>query len=134
MESGGSRGQRFSRMKLLIDMNLSPDWCSYLSQHGIDSVHWVSVGNPRAPDTELFAWAKANGCVIFTHDLDFGALLAAGGIGSPSVLQIRTHSVLPTDIGSLVVSAVQTYADVLKQGAIVVVDEGRMRARILPFK
>ncbi|HEY9631025.1 MAG TPA: DUF5615 family PIN-like protein [Coleofasciculaceae cyanobacterium] len=64
-------------MKVLIDMNLSPDWCQALSQFNIESIHWSNVGDPTAPDTILMAWAKSNGYVVFTHDLDFGSILAA---------------------------------------------------------
>ena len=63
-------------IRLLIDMNLSPEWIPELTRHGYDSVHWSTVGDPRAADTAIMAWARANGRVVFTHDLDFGSLLA----------------------------------------------------------
>jgi predicted nuclease of predicted toxin-antitoxin system len=40
-------------------------------------------------------YAAANGLVIFTNDLDFGALLADREARKPSVIQIRTQDVLP---------------------------------------
>jgi hypothetical protein len=43
---------------------------------GHEAVHWSEVGNPRAPDTVLMQWAIANGYTVFTHDLDFGTMLA----------------------------------------------------------
>ena len=64
-------------MKLVIDMNLSPEWVAVLQCHGWEAVHWSSVGNPRAPDAEMMAWAKTSAYMVFTHDLDFGAILAA---------------------------------------------------------
>jgi predicted nuclease of predicted toxin-antitoxin system len=63
-------------MKLLIDMNLSPDWVNYLARQGNESTHWSSVGSPHATDREIMAWARAQGHVVFTHDLDFGILLS----------------------------------------------------------
>lgn len=63
-------------MKLLIDMNLSPLWISFLSESGFESIHWSGIGAPSAPDTEIMDYASANGLIVFTHDLDFGALLA----------------------------------------------------------
>jgi predicted nuclease of predicted toxin-antitoxin system len=63
-------------MKLLVDMNLSPDWTTVLAQAGWETVHWSAVGNPRADDSEIMSWAKENGSVVFTHDLDFGTTLA----------------------------------------------------------
>jgi predicted nuclease of predicted toxin-antitoxin system len=42
-------------MKLLIDMNLSPDWVPVLSSVGIEAIHWSTVGDPRTPDRTIFA-------------------------------------------------------------------------------
>jgi predicted nuclease of predicted toxin-antitoxin system len=73
-------------MKLLLDMNLAPDWCGVLGREGFDAVHWSAVGDGRATDAIVMAWARANGRVVVTHDLDFGALLAATGAEGPSVV------------------------------------------------
>jgi predicted nuclease of predicted toxin-antitoxin system len=35
-------------MKLLLDMNLSPDWVATLTQAGWEAVHWSSIGDFRA--------------------------------------------------------------------------------------
>jgi predicted nuclease of predicted toxin-antitoxin system len=76
-------------MKLLIDMNLSPDWLPVLSAVGIEAIHWSTSGDPRAPNRAIFAWAKENRFVVFTNDLDLGAILAATQAEAPSVIQIR---------------------------------------------
>jgi hypothetical protein len=49
------------------------------------------------------AWALANGYVVFTHDLDFGTMLALTDASGPSVLQVRAQSVLPEYIGPVVI-------------------------------
>jgi predicted nuclease of predicted toxin-antitoxin system len=41
------------------------------------AVHWSTSGSLDASDREILLWAKANGYVLFTLDLDFGAILAA---------------------------------------------------------
>ena len=64
-------------MKILIDMNLSPDWREILARHGWEAVHWSSVGKSNAPDKTILQYAMDNGYVVLTHDLDFGAILAA---------------------------------------------------------
>ncbi len=53
-------------MNILVDMNLSPAWCTVLASHGHVAVHWSMVGNPRASDAEIMAWAQDR--VVFTHD------------------------------------------------------------------
>lgn len=58
-------------MRILIDMNLSPDWVRVLESAGHEAVHWSSVGSHDAPDRELFHWAKTGGYTVLTHDLDF---------------------------------------------------------------
>jgi predicted nuclease of predicted toxin-antitoxin system len=46
------------------------------TKHAITAVHWSSIGDARAPDTALMSWAQETDHIVFTHDLDFGALLA----------------------------------------------------------
>lgn len=64
-------------MRILVDMNLSPHWVPFLRAHGIEAVHWSAIGKASSPDSEIIEHAAASGFVIFTHDLGFGALLAA---------------------------------------------------------
>jgi predicted nuclease of predicted toxin-antitoxin system len=49
-------------IRLLLDMNLSPEWIAELARHGYDAIHCSTVGDPRAADTTIMAWARANGC------------------------------------------------------------------------
>ena len=37
-------------MKIVIDMNLSPQWVDVLMLEGYDCVHWSEIGSPNAPD------------------------------------------------------------------------------------
>ena len=71
-------------MKLLIDMNLSPDWVVFLGTAGIEAAHWASVGAPDAQDTDIMAYAAAQDYVVRTNDLDFGA-----GFGLPPLAPPR---------------------------------------------
>jgi len=79
-------------------------------------------------------WAKAKGSMVFTHDLDFGAILASTSALGPSVVQVRTQDVSPEGLGELVIGAFRQFEEVLRRGAIVSIDESRMRSRILPLK
>lgn len=47
-------------MKILLDMNLYPDWVSVLESAGFASVHWSTIGNPSATDKVIMAWALTN--------------------------------------------------------------------------
>ena len=121
-------------MKVLIDMNLSPDWAAAFAGHGIKSVHWSSVGDPRAEDEEIMAFARSGNYIVFTHDLDFGTILASTQGESPSVVQVRAQNILPSHLANTVISILRENEALLEQGALIVVDEGRSRVRILPLQ
>jgi predicted nuclease of predicted toxin-antitoxin system len=121
-------------MKILIDMNLSPDWVKVFAKYNIEAVHWSNVGDPREKDTVIMEWARAKGYIVFTHDLDFGSLLAATGVETPSVIQVRTQDILPTSIENLVISALRQFEEELDDGALVTVDKAQSRVRMLPIR
>lgn len=121
-------------MKLLVDMNLSPRWVKVLADAGVEAAHWSSLGAMNAPDTEIMAYAKVNDYVVLTHDLDFGAMLAATHGEKPSVVQIRAEDVSPNVIGTQVVAALQQMALELEEGALITVDPNRTRLRVLPLQ
>ena len=121
-------------MKLLVDMNLSPRWTRFLSDAGIEAAHWSDLGAGNAPDVEIMAFAKVHGYVVFTHDLDFSAILAATHGEKPSVVQVRSEDVSPEAIGYAVVAAVRQTAEDLDNGALLTVEPDRMRVRLLPLR
>jgi predicted nuclease of predicted toxin-antitoxin system len=120
-------------IKILVDMNLSPDWVPVLQNAGWSATHWSTFGDPKATDRTIMDWAQANGYVVFTHDLDFGAILALTHKAGPSVLQVRSQDVLPDPVGSLVIAAIGQHDSDLESGALVVVEESKNRVRILPI-
>jgi predicted nuclease of predicted toxin-antitoxin system len=61
-------------MKILVDMNLSPGVCNALGQRGWESMHWSTVGDPRAPDHEIMQYAAEHEFAVLSHDLDFSAM------------------------------------------------------------
>jgi len=121
-------------VKLLLDMNLSPVWVKVLADAGFEAIHWSSVGAPTARDEEIMRFAAEHGFVVFTHDLDFGTLLALTKQTKPSVVQVRTRDVLPAAIGNLVITLLHRFAEELERGAVAVVDPVKPRVRILPLK
>lgn len=114
-------------------MNLSPDWCGILRAQGWQALHWSEVGEPRAPDREVMAYAAEHQYVVFTHDLEFSAMLAATQALAPSVVQMRGQDTLSSDFRNLVFTSLREYQSVLESGAIVVIEPLRARARILPL-
>ena len=80
------------------------------------------------------AYARATGCVVLTHDLDFGAMLAATQGEKPSVVQIRAEDVSPDAIGTQVITALRQMALELEAGALLTIDPNRARLRLLPLQ
>ena len=120
-------------MNIVIDMNLSPLWGPILSAEGWKAIHWSTIGAPTAPDHEIMAWARSNAYVVFTHDLDFGVLLALTHAQGPSVIQVRTQNVLPSHLSPIIIPVLHKCEDLLREGVLITVDEIRSRVRILPL-
>jgi predicted nuclease of predicted toxin-antitoxin system len=121
-------------MKIVIDMNLSPAWVNAFADVNIEAIHWSTVGDPKATDRVIMQWAKAQGYIVFTNDLDFGAILAATQANSPSVIQVRTQDLLPDSIGKSVIQALIQFQEQLEIGALISIDHLQSRVRILPIQ
>lgn len=120
-------------MRVLVDMNLPPRWVGALDDRGFEAVHWSTVGAGDAPDRAIMLWATQREYVVFTHDLDFSALLASTEASAPSIIQLRTDDVLPGNQSELVARALRRFESELREGVILSVDPGQSRVRSLPL-
>lgn len=121
-------------MNVVIDMNLSPSWAAVPAIGGHRAIHWSGIGEPGAKDSEILLWARRRRYLVFTHDLDFGALLAATNANAPSVLQVRTQDPTPGHCGKVVLAVLHHHRDALEKGALLTIDEARARVRLLPIR
>ena len=119
-------------MTIVIDMNLSPEWESVFAEY-CDIEHWSRIGDSDTPDELILQWAKERGHVILTNDLDFGAILAATHLDSPSVFQIRSMCLDPVVIGADVLACFKKFEQDLKKGVLISYDLQKARVRRLPF-
>lgn len=120
-------------MKFLVDMNLSPNWVTFLADAEFTAVHWSEIGAGNAPDAAVLQWAARHDHVLLTADLDFGAILAAGQQVRPSVVQLRSDNLDPGAIGEIFLAAVRQAREDLANGALMSFDLKRARLRILPL-
>ena len=97
-------------------MGVSYSVVQHLRDSGHDALHLRDVGMQRQPDDEVFATALRDQRIILTFDLDFGKLAASAGTKWPSVVIFRLNG-----------------TRVATEGAVVVVDDGRVRVRELPI-
>jgi predicted nuclease of predicted toxin-antitoxin system len=121
-------------LKILVDMNLSPEWCEAFAAVGWESVHWSAIGEPTADDRTIMQWAVERGYLVFTHDLDFSAILAATQASGPSVIQLRVQNILPDALAETVIGAMRQYEEQLLNGSLIVIEHSRQRIRILPLR
>ncbi|MCX6879270.1 MAG: DUF5615 family PIN-like protein [Verrucomicrobia bacterium] len=121
-------------MKILIDMSLSPAWIDCFKEIGIQATHWSACGPPNAPDALIVEWAFRHAHIVFTHDLDFGAILHSTAATAPSVVQLRSEDVRPATMGKCVCSALLQLTEELQQGALVTIDPRKNRVALLPLR
>jgi predicted nuclease of predicted toxin-antitoxin system len=79
------------------------------------------------------SYAADHGCVVLTHDLDFGAILAGTRGERPSVVQIRNHDVSVENLGQKVIAALRHLSSELEPGALLNIEVERTRIRRLPY-
>jgi predicted nuclease of predicted toxin-antitoxin system len=120
-------------VKILVDMCLTPEWVDYLATQDIEAQHWSELGDPKALDRIIMNFALRHEMVVFTHDLDFGAILTLTQAVGPSVIQVRSKDPVPRVMGVLVASAIIEHAAHLRAGVLLTIEPDRMRLRILPI-
>lgn len=121
-------------MRILIDMNLTYRWVDCLRNAKHEAVHWSSVGAPNTKDVEIFEYARENGYVLLTNDLDFPQILAHTRQATPSVVLLRSEPLVPEIRGQALIEALEVCRSDLERGAIVSLDwSGKPRARVLPL-
>src|SRR5256885_1751703 len=112
---------------------MSPLWVEYLRAAGHDVAHWTTLGPADALDIEIVGFAREHGYVVFTRDLDFGALLATSSALRPSVVQFRGPDQFPAKAGPRILHLLGQAEQELVAGAFVSIDLGRTRIRLLPL-
>lgn len=82
----------------------------------------------------LFELAERKDRVLVSLDTDFGALLAGRAANKPSLLLFRrTSGHRPSAQSALLLANLPQLADSLRRGAVAVLEDGRIRVRLLPI-
>ena len=101
---------------------------------GHDAVHVADLGLEAAPDEQILGAAADQNRVIISADTDFGTLLATTHASLPSMILIRRLSHRRLDgLAALLLANLGDLTEHLAQGAVVVIEETRMRIRSLPL-
>ena len=121
-------------MKFLADMGISPRVVEELRREGHDALHLREENLSRMPDGEILAKARQEDCILLTHDLEFGELLAASGGSLPSVIIFRLKDIRAANVSLHLFSIIERQSEALNKGAICSVTEKKARVRMLPIK
>jgi len=120
-------------LKLLLDQGLPRSAAAQLRGLGFDAVHAGDIGMATAADRDLLEHARQDGRTVVTLDADFHTLLALSNAVSPSVVRLRLEGLRGYEIASLMKRVIASCEADLRSGAMVTVDETRIRVRRLPL-
>ena len=120
-------------MHFLLDMNLPPMMVEWMRSEGHDAVHARDLGQAHLPDREIFAYAAADRRIVVTFDLDFGEIAAFARDSGIGVLLLRLRLARQGYLKERLRAAVAEAAEALQAGAIVLVEDARIRIRKPPI-
>ena len=86
------------------------------------------------PNGQIFTKAIDENRVILTFDLDFGEIAALAGGRIASVVVFRLQNARAEHVIERLSSVLEKAIEPLKKGAIVTVEETRLRIRELPMR
>lgn len=121
-------------IRLLADMNISPQTVTFLRQQGWDMVRVSEVLPATASDSEILEFARREERVIVTQDLDFSTLLALGGYNQPSLITLRLLVSEPDTVNQKLIEVLPGIEQELEEGCAVTIEDTAVRIRRLPIR
>ena len=120
-------------LKFLIDACVDVRLVHWLRRQGYDATHLRDENLQKLPNGQIFTKAIAENRVIITHDLDFGEIAALTHGRKASVIVFRLHDPRLARLTERLAAVLSDCATTLRDGAIVIVEDARHRARSLPI-
>ena len=120
-------------MRFLCDMGVSRKVAKWLRDRGHDCSHLGEEGLACLPNGKIFDKAVAEGRIVLTFDLDFGEIAATAGEHMTGVVVFRLHNARADHVIGRMAAVLEKAADAMAHGAIVSVEETRLRIRHLPL-
>jgi predicted nuclease of predicted toxin-antitoxin system len=114
-------------------MGVARSTLAALRDLGHDVEHLAEVGLEKLSDREVLHRAAKERRAVITFDLDFGDLIAASGRSLPSVIVLRLADQRPVSATPRILSALTRFGEALEKGALLVIEDARVRLRRLPL-
>jgi predicted nuclease of predicted toxin-antitoxin system len=121
-------------MRFLCDMGVSRKVSEWLRCQGHESSHLGEEGLARLPNGQIFTKAIAEKRIVLTLDLDFGEIAALAGDRATSVVVFRLQNTRAEHVIERLSVVLHRASELLERGAIVTVEESRLRIRELPIR
>ena len=121
-------------MNFVLDENLAEAIGDSLITAGHSAVHVRSVGLQSASDLVVLDYAASQGAVLISADTDFGAIMAATHRTAPSFVLLRHERGRRAErVADMILGNLDQVLGDLETGAVVVIEDGRVRVRRLPI-
>ncbi|MCC5670271.1 DUF5615 family PIN-like protein [Nostoc sp. CHAB 5784] len=121
-------------IRLLADMNISPQTVAGLQGEGWDIIRVSDVLPATTFDLEILEFARQENRVVVTQDLDFSMLLALRGYNQPSLVTLRLSLTDPDIITKRLMNTIPQVEQILREGGAVTIEDATVRTRRLPIR
>jgi predicted nuclease of predicted toxin-antitoxin system len=121
-------------MNFLLNENIPPRLIGLLKEVGWNCTHINDVALNGRPDFEIVEFATRNNLTIITHDLDYGRIVSLSGKSTPSVVTFRLEKISADSLYKLIKTHRQQLEKYVQRGALLTVDERKIRYRLLPVE
>src|SRR6266581_2046736 len=120
-------------MRFLADMGVSQRVVTWLQEQGHEATHLRDEGLQKLENGDIFTKAFRESRIILTWDLDFTEILALSKTGTVSAVVFRLMNTRSDHVIKRLERVLSESAQDLEEGAIISVEEGRHRVRLLPL-
>ncbi|MBX2967510.1 MAG: DUF5615 family PIN-like protein [Cyclobacteriaceae bacterium] len=121
-------------MKFLLNENISPSLKGKLSTVQIVSAHVKDIGLIGQPDVQIIEYARSNDYIIITHDLDYSRIISLSAKEKPSVITVRADKISSEILFTIIRQNIANLQSYLEKGALVTIEEDKIRFRLLPIE
>ena len=120
-------------MRLLADLHIAPRTVHFLRSLGHDVLRVTDLLPATASDESIVERAAQDERIILTQDLDMTAIIALSRRQYPSLVTLRLSSVRIEFVNTVLQRTLPMLEHDLQQGALVTIEDSRVRLRRLPL-